>query len=101
MKPLLDLNPNDCRWPVTDDRPFLFCGEPKAGAGSYCACHKRMSVSADQPVPFNSREGRRVADYLAGGKARRSVAHNADQRLPVDTMMGRRNLAYRNLEAAE
>ena len=49
MKPLLDLNPNDCRWPTTKDKPFLFCGEPKLAGSSYCACHKRMSVSSDQP----------------------------------------------------
>lgn len=49
MKPLLDLNPRDCRWPMTADKPFLFCGEPKADASSYCACHKRLSVKSDQP----------------------------------------------------
>lgn len=49
MKPLLDLANNDCRWPMTADKPFLFCGEPKAETGSYCACHKVMSVSRDQP----------------------------------------------------
>lgn len=34
---------------MTDDKPFLFCGEPRAGESSYCACHKRLSVKSDQP----------------------------------------------------
>jgi GcrA cell cycle regulator len=36
---LLDLKPADCRWPVTDRPPHLFCGRPKWGSSSYCCSH--------------------------------------------------------------
>lgn len=88
MKPLLDLNPSDCRWPVTDDRPFLFCGEPKAPESSYCACHKRMSVSADQPIAYRGHELTRVANYFGGGRAKqKQYDHSSEVRQRVDTAM--------------
>lgn len=70
MKPLLDLDPNDCRWPVTADKPFLFCGARKAPGSSYCACHKAMSVSADQPLVLAGRALSRMANAFGGGKVR-------------------------------
>jgi hypothetical protein len=36
---ILDLKTDDCRWPVTDRPPHLFCGRQKWGGSSYCACH--------------------------------------------------------------
>ena len=33
------LKANDCRYPVTADSPFLFCGQQKQGGSSYCAHH--------------------------------------------------------------
>lgn len=36
---LADLGTNNCRWPVTEDSPFLFCGSAIAGQ-SYCAVHE-------------------------------------------------------------
>lgn len=41
---VLDLEANDCRWVMTDDSPFLFCGLPKAFGSSYCADHFKLSV---------------------------------------------------------
>jgi hypothetical protein len=85
MKPLLDLEPNDCRWPVTHDRPHLFCGEPKLSGGGYCACHKAMSVAAEQPEPWTERRLRGMADVFAGGRCKDiSKAHVTGRRRPVD-----------------
>jgi len=41
---LLELEPGDCRWPVNDGSPFLFCAAPAATGGPYCACHAAMSI---------------------------------------------------------
>jgi len=40
---LMDLGASMCRWPVTVDRPWLFCGVGNSD-GIYCATHKAMSV---------------------------------------------------------
>lgn len=86
MKTLLDLEPSDCRWPVTDDRPHLFCGEPKLPGSSYCACHKPLSVSAEQPDPVSGRRLARLADFLAGGRARTAPNVGSERsRAAVDT----------------
>lgn len=102
MKPLLDLAINECRWPVTDDKPFLFCGERKPHGASYCACHKRMSVSAEQPVPFSGR----AADFFAGGRVRAglrsgqagSTPMGSGERMSVDARI-RQSLAGRQHSA--
>jgi GcrA cell cycle regulator len=39
---LMDLGASMCRWPVTVDRPWLFCGA--AADGVYCAAHSALSV---------------------------------------------------------
>ena len=39
---LVDLDPCDCRYPVTDTTPFLFCGHPKTDASSYCRAHSAL-----------------------------------------------------------
>lgn len=87
MKPLLDLNPRDCRWPVTADKPFLFCGEPQADGSSYCRCHQRMSVSAEQPAVYEGVVLSRMANAFGGGKARVRDPRIAEQRQPVDVVM--------------
>lgn len=88
MKPLLDLAPSDCRWPVTDTKPFLFCGLPRAAPSSYCACHKAMSVSADQPAPYNAARTRGIADTFAGARlVSRQKAAASTQRMPIDQHM--------------
>jgi GcrA cell cycle regulator len=33
-----------CRWPINDGAPFLFCGAPRAGEHSYCAHHQYRSL---------------------------------------------------------
>jgi hypothetical protein len=39
---LLDLKNNDCRFPVTDRPPHLFCAKPKWGASPYCCEHSAL-----------------------------------------------------------
>lgn len=36
---LIDLDPHQCRYPVNDVSPFLFCGHQKMDGSSYCAPH--------------------------------------------------------------
>lgn len=43
-KDLLALNPCDCRWPLTDNGPHMFCAEEVVEGSSWCAHHKRRSV---------------------------------------------------------
>jgi hypothetical protein len=55
VKPITDLDANECRWPVTDacaGSPALFCGEPVADKGSYCPVHH---ASAYVAVPEHRR----------------------------------------------
>lgn len=49
MVKLLDLQPEDCHWPIGDptDRGFGFCGQPN-GNGPYCPYHRALSYT---PVP--------------------------------------------------
>lgn len=43
---LLDLQPDECRWPVTEiNNQHLFCAATKTLGSSYCAHHRRMSVN--------------------------------------------------------
>lgn len=88
MKPLLDLNPRDCRWPMTADKPFLFCGEPKAEGSSYCACHKRLSVKSDQP---RGAPGYDIGPKRAGLRQNKGNAQSAliQHRTPVDVHIRR------------
>lgn len=43
-KTLLQLKARDCRFPVTDDSPFLFCGHPQDAVSSYCPHHHYVVV---------------------------------------------------------
>lgn len=89
MKTLLDLANNECRWPTTKDKPFLFCGEPKLAGSSYCACHKRMSVSADQPKRGSAPGGFILPKFVRAGSKKNSGNQNAltGHRTPVDVRM--------------
>lgn len=40
---LLDLKPEDCRWPY-GDRDFTFCGHPQLEGSSYCGAHFFLSI---------------------------------------------------------
>lgn len=56
MKPLIELDANGCRWPVSDDLPaehslcremqsarHLFCGEPADSGCPYCVKHRALA----------------------------------------------------------
>lgn len=48
--PLEKLNEHTCKWPVTPDAPFLFCGEAPAIPGKpYCAHHAARGTVPLQP----------------------------------------------------
>ena len=44
---LLELRPDQCRWPEGDRAPYSFCGAPQE-FGSYCSEHQKLSVSPDR-----------------------------------------------------
>ena len=50
-KALLDLEANDCRWPIGEPRQpgFHFCGEPQAAGRPYCALHWQMAFQPPRP----------------------------------------------------
>ena len=47
-KGILDLGPNDCRWPIGDpkDKEFHFCGHARGPVGSYCEQHAKRAYAA-------------------------------------------------------
>lgn len=49
LKPLLDLGPHDCRWPVGDPREkgFGFCGAHRVEGLAYCPDHVRIAYNLD------------------------------------------------------
>lgn len=38
----LDLRDGQCRYAVTENSPYLFCGHPVQEKSSYCPCHHRV-----------------------------------------------------------
>jgi hypothetical protein len=47
--PLLELGPQDCRWPTTERLPHAFCALQKMAGSSYCRAHHRLSVGQGTP----------------------------------------------------
>lgn len=56
---LMDLQPDSCRYAVTDDAPFLFCGQPNDRVSSYCRQHHGISMTIPIRVSEAERERRR------------------------------------------
>lgn len=52
-----DLTDDVCHWPVTDDAPFLFCGQASGGA-TYCACHAAQAFR--RPLSYRERKAFRM-----------------------------------------
>lgn len=52
-KTLVDLEPCECKWPLTSGGPFMFCAEATESRSSYCTNHLERSLPA--------RENRRLA----------------------------------------
>lgn len=51
-RPLLAVSgDNGCRWPIGEERPYLFCGEP-IHKGVYCAAHYAVSYRPLPPKPL-------------------------------------------------
>lgn len=44
MKTLLQLECDECKWPMNDGGPFLFCGHPQHPGGPWCEYHYLVSV---------------------------------------------------------
>jgi hypothetical protein len=40
---VMELELDDCRWPITDHPPHLFCGNLRAPALRYCPFHARLA----------------------------------------------------------
>lgn len=49
-KGLVDLEPGDCRWPIGEDSPFLFCSLP-VEHGHYCHTHAARARSHQNVGP--------------------------------------------------
>jgi hypothetical protein len=47
---LHDLDHDQCRYPLTSDRPHGFCGAPKLPRKSYCNDHQ---ILTRDPLPFD------------------------------------------------
>lgn len=51
---LMQLRPNQCKWPVVEDRGvvgcYLFCGEPTRPDERYCLEHKKRAHSAAHTI---------------------------------------------------
>lgn len=48
---LLDLRPNDCRWPLSDEHDNLlgFCGAPQGNQAPYCCKHAALAYRRRPP----------------------------------------------------
>lgn len=44
MPKLADMDHTQCRYPLTQEAPFVFCGREKDGCSSYCARHHKLCV---------------------------------------------------------
>lgn len=64
LRTLMQLEPHHCRWPIGDEKPYLFCGGDRVKDCSYCSGHKLLS----HRVALN------VSDGLERGARLRKVA---------------------------
>jgi GcrA cell cycle regulator len=48
---LIELEPNDCRYPYGDDQ-ITFCGHPKMAGSSYCVSHHHLCTEAPR-IPIH------------------------------------------------
>nr|QBM02683.1 hypothetical protein [uncultured archaeon] len=42
---------DQCRWPVNEGSPYLYCGAPRVPGKSYCAHHQRMLLRPPKHLP--------------------------------------------------
>ena len=55
---IFDLAQNSCRYPVTEDSPFLYCGHAQQKDSSYCAAHHRVCYAKPQQISDEERDRR-------------------------------------------
>jgi hypothetical protein len=63
IRDILTIRRNECRYCITDDAPFLFCGEPQMAGSSYCEGHHMvcnqgfgMQVGALEKMIYNAEQ---------------------------------------------
>ena len=44
MPKLADMDYSQCRYPLTQEAPWVFCGRTKDGSSSYCSRHHALCV---------------------------------------------------------
>lgn len=49
---ITDLTTSQCRWPITADAPFLFCGDARKTGSSYCEAHHEVAVVKRKVKPL-------------------------------------------------
>ncbi len=57
MKPvdILTLESGQCKWPVTDKPPHLFCACPQAEESPYCPEHTKRAISPKSAATLRGR----------------------------------------------
>ena len=77
-KTLVELKPNDCRWPVGDPKTpqFFFCGSPQCEGSSYCGLHWAQSRTAERTI--SEAEAARRKRWGANAKKKYFVRTIAD-----------------------
>jgi GcrA cell cycle regulator len=53
---ILEIGAGECRYPTTQDSPFLFCGHQQQSESSYCGFHHRLAY---QPMQEPKKKERR------------------------------------------
>lgn len=56
---LLDLEPNDCRYPYGEGSSIAFCGHPQIRDSSYCPAHRGLTQYRSQNISEAEHERRR------------------------------------------
>lgn len=52
FRPLWQLEPNQCHWPVNEGNPYLFCGATKEGLAPYCQHHTHKAKAQPSLVKY-------------------------------------------------
>lgn len=87
MPSLLQLRHHQCRYPLTQEKPFLFCGRATKDGSSYCPRHHKDCVQPGGPV----RPIEFLADYINRTDSMSSVARahrrDDDDVRPIDEVL--------------
>ena len=84
MPALLQLRRDQCRYPVTEESPWVFCGRATKDGSSYCARHHEICVKPGGPI----RAIEFLADYINRTDSMSDVAaRHEDAVRPLDEMV--------------